>query len=103
MRSILFFSYIFSLFSLFSLGCGTVGKAFDEKLVDQIRLGSSKKEDIQRIFGKPFRTGKENGQDVWIYEHNIYSVVGPGSSKDLIIVFDDQGSVLNHQILSSSP
>ena len=87
----------------FTVGCGTVGKAFDEKRVTQIQIGSTKKEDIRKFFGKPFRTGIENGREVWIYEHNTYSAFGAGSSKDLIVVFDDQGAVLSHQIMSSLP
>lgn len=103
MRFILRFTYVLLIFFGFSLGCGTVGISFDEKYVNQIQIGKTKKEDILGLFGKPFRTGIENGRVVWIYEYNNYSAFGPGSSRDLIVVFDDQGIVRTHQVLSSLP
>ena len=103
MRSILdVFCVLMMLFG-FVMGCGTVGTPFDEKRVTQIQTGTTKKEDIRKLFGKPFRTGIENGRVVWIYEYNAYSALGAGSYKDLIVVFDDRGTVHSHQILSSTP
>ena len=102
MKLIMSFAFVTAVFG-FLVGCGTVGSPFDEKNVHQIQSGSTKKEDIQKLFGKAFRTGVENGREVWIYEHNTYSTFRPGFSKDLIVVFDDQGIVYSYQIMSTVP
>ena len=101
MKSIMNFAWIVTTLFGFSVGCGTMGVNFEEKRVAQIQTGSTKKEDIRKLFGKPFRTGIENGREVWIYEHSAYSKLGPDSSKDLIVVFDYQGKVYSYQVMSS--
>ena len=42
--------YIVIMLFGFNIGCGTVGADFNEKRVAQIQTGSSKKEDIQKLF-----------------------------------------------------
>ena len=82
--------------------CASVGTPFDESKVSEIKIGETSKKEIEIFFGKPFRTGIENGRDVWIYEYNTYSSFGKESSKDLIVVFDKQNRVLSRQIMRNS-
>ena len=83
--------------------CGSVGTPFKKTEVAKIKSGVTSKNYIRRTFGKPFRTGIENGREVWVYEYNVYSAFGQTTLRDLLIVFDDKGNVFSHQVMSSSP
>lgn len=86
-------------------GCGTVGKNFEAPRAGTIANEVTTQADIKKLYGKPFRTGLENGDTIWIYEFSTYRahrVLGKDTSKDLIIVFDEKGIVKSHQFTSSN-
>ena len=82
-------------------GCGTVGKDFNAPKAKNIVNGISTQEDIKMIFGKPFKTGVQNGKPIWVYEHNYYHLISDNASKNLIIVFNPNGVVQSHQFMTS--
>ena len=84
-------------------GCGTVGGSFYESKFKNIVNGITTQAEIKLIFGKPFKTGIQNGQPVWAYEHNRYNLISKSISKDLIIVFGPNGVVQSHQFMTSEP
>ncbi|MEK9628248.1 MAG: outer membrane protein assembly factor BamE [Nitrospinota bacterium] len=84
-------------------GCGTAGKDFDESLYTKIVKGTTTQKEIQAMFGPPFKKGIQNGLPVWTYEYNHYKSIGPNTHKDMIIVFDKNGVVQSHQLMSNSP
>ena len=84
-------------------GCGTVGKNFNEFKTANITSGVTTQAEIEIMFGKPFKTGLQNGQPVWIYEHNRYYLINDNTSKDLVIVFGPSGVVQSHQFMTSEP
>ena len=84
-------------------GCGTAGKSFDTSKVESIVNGTSTRSDIKKIFGEPFKTGIQNGQPIWVYEDNHYSIIREETSKDLIIIFRPDGIVQSYQFMSSKP
>ena len=84
-------------------GCGTVGKNFNESKTANIANGITTQAEIKIMFGKPFKTGIQNGQPVWIYEHNRYHLIDSNVSKDLVIVFGQNGIVESHQLMTSGP
>ena len=85
-------------------GCGgTVGGRFDASKVDNIINGTTTQAEIKNIFGKPFKTGIQNGKPIWVYEHNRYNLLRNETSKDLIIVFGPSGLVQSHQFMSNEP
>ena len=84
-------------------GCGTAGKSFDTSKVESIVNGTSTRSDIKKIFGEPFKTGIQNGQPIWVYEENHYSIIREETSKDLIIIFSPDGMVQSYQFMSSKP
>ena len=86
---------------LFLAGCGVMGTDFDASKVQSINVGTTTKADIKSMFGKPFKTGIQNGHPVWVYERSRYSAVGSGSSKSLIVEFDDNDVVRKYQIMSN--
>ena len=84
-------------------GCGTAGKNFYTSKINSITNGVTTQAEIKIMFGKPFKTGIQNGQPVWIYEHSRYNLINSGLSKDLIIVFGPHGVVQSHQFMTSEP
>ena len=84
-------------------GCGNVGKDFNTSKVESIVNGTTTQSDIKKLLGKPFKTGVQNGQLIWVYENNNYYIIGKDTSKDLIITFDPAGIVKSYQLMSSDP
>ena len=97
----IFFTGIF--LAIFWFGCGSVGKNFDESLYTKIAKGTTNKKDIQAMFGDPFKKGIQNGSPVWTYEYNYVNAFGTDIIKDMIIVFDKNGLVKSHQLMTNSP
>jgi len=85
-------------------GCGgTVGKKFNASKIENITNGTTTQTEIKNMFGKPFKTGIQNGKPVWVYEDNRYHLLRNETSKDLIIVFGPRGVVQSHQFMSNEP
>lgn len=84
-------------------GCGTAGKSFNTSKIGSIVNGTTTRSDIKKIFGEPFKTGIQNGQPIWVYEDNHYSIIREETSKDLIIIFSPDGIVQSYQFMSSKP
>ena len=88
---------------LISNGCGASGKSFNTSKVESIVNGVTTRSDIEKMFGEPFKTGIQNGQPIWVYEDNHYSIIREETSKDLIIIFRPDGIVQSYQFMSSKP
>ena len=78
-------------------------KNFNESKIENIANGITTQTEIGKMFGKPFKTGIQNGQPIWVYEHNSYHLVIGETSKDLVVIFDPNGVVQSHQFMSSEP
>jgi len=83
--------------------CGTVGKNFDEALYVNIVKGTTNQKEIQAMFGAPFKKGIQNGLPVWTYEYNYVNSFGTDIVKDMIIVFEKNGVVKSHQLMTNTP
>ena len=86
----------------FWYGCGSVGKNFNETLYTKIVKGTTTKKDIETMFGSPFKKGIQNGYLVWTYEYNYVNSFSSDIIKDMIIVFDKNGLVKSHQLMTNS-
>lgn len=84
-------------------GCGSIGKDFDISQVKNISQGTTTKQEIQNMFGEPFRTGIQNGYPVWVYEKSTYNALGKDTTKSLIVEFDENDVVRRYQVLSNEP
>ncbi len=82
-----------ALLALSLAGCFSVGRNFTSGPVRKIEKGVSTKEDVQKLFGEPFRTGLDDGYDSWTYVYNRWSPFSQTRSKDLYIVFNKDGTV----------
>lgn len=74
-------------------GCATVGQDFATHNVDQIRLGETTRAEIQEMFGEPWRTGLKDGKRTWTYGKYRWSAIGEAQTTDLVVTFDDDGTV----------
>ena len=96
-------SIVAIILALFLSGCGTVGKDFDESLYANIVKGTTTHKEVQAMFGPPFKKGIQNGYPVWTYEYNYVNSLGSDIIKDMIIVFEKNGVVKSHQLMTNTP
>ncbi len=81
--------------------CITVGRNFPSEKVTGILIGTSTKEDIRSMFGKPYQYGLEDGRETWTYvwiRHGVKS-----ASKELHLKFLDNGVVSSYSFSGSNP
>ena len=91
------------ILAIFFSGCATVGKNFDESLYANIAKGTTTHKEIETMFGPPFKKGIQNGYPVWTYEYNYVNTLGSDIIKDMIIVFEKNGVVKSHQLMTNTP
>jgi hypothetical protein len=77
-------------------GCATVGREFPAGRIMEIQIGKTTINDIQAIFGPPWRVGNENGAKTWSYGRYLYRLFGDPSTQDLIVRFDSSGIVRSY-------
>ncbi len=102
----LFLSFGFLVASLTVFGCGTSGKEFNSSLFDSIKNGHTTQPEVESMLGSPFKKGFQNGDEIWIYEHNKYKafrMFGEDTSKDMVIIFDEDKVVKTHVFMTSQP
>lgn len=83
-------------------GCITAGKEFNYHMVPQIQLNQTTRAQIEQMFGPPWRTGVEDGKQTWSYGSYKYGV-GETQSRDLVVRFDKNGTVVSYTFNSSYP
>lgn len=82
-------------------GCFTVGQEFAGSRVPEIKIGQTTKQNVTDIFGRPWRTGLEDGKTTWTYGIYKYSLFGEGDTQDLLIRFDNNGVVRSYTFSST--
>lgn len=82
--------------TLFVAGCATVGKDFATHSVDQIQIGETTRSDIETMFGEPWRTGIEDGKRTWTYGKYRWSAFGDAETTDLVVRFNNDGTVSSY-------
>ncbi|MGH7820294.1 MAG: outer membrane protein assembly factor BamE domain-containing protein [Candidatus Binatia bacterium] len=80
-------------FMLTGSACFTVGENFSARPVRRIEKGITTKDEVEKLFGEPFRTGLDDGYESWTYVYNRWSLFSATRSKDLYIVFNRDGTV----------
>ncbi len=84
-RSLHFFLAILLL--ALTVGCGSMGRNFDDTHVVDIKNNATTKAEILEWFGLPFKEGVENDYVMWTYQIDKY-MAGHTHSKDLVLLFD---------------
>jgi len=77
-------------------GCVTLGGPFNTARVPSIAVGKTTQDDVEKIFGLPYRTGIEDGDTTWTYLDYHLRLFGPQSTKDLYIRFNPDGTVKSY-------
>ncbi len=101
-KRLLFFGFL--VVGLTTFGCGTSGKDFNASLFDSINNGNTTKEEVESMFGRPFKKGFQNGNEIWIYEYNKYKafkILGEDSTKDMVVIFDENKVVKTHLMMNN--
>jgi len=83
--------------------CMTVGEDFAVGNVSHITVGKTTKKDVQSMFGEPWRTGLEDGEQTWTYGYYKYNLVGASQTRDLVIRYDKSGTVRSYSFNSTYP
>ncbi|WP_292256999.1 outer membrane protein assembly factor BamE [Marinospirillum sp.] len=84
------------LLSVAMVGCATVGQPYAEHKVPEIKVGETTRAQIQQMFGNPWRTGSESGQQTWTYGHYRYSAFSDAQTSDLVVRFNEQNRVASY-------
>ena len=77
-------------------GCASVGKDFATHKVDQITIGETTRNDVEAMFGEPWRTGMEDGKPTWTYGKYYWSAFGEAETTDLVVRFNQDGTVSSY-------
>lgn len=77
-------------------GCATVGQDFATHNVEEIKIGETTRDDIQEMFGDPWRTGVEDGKRTWSYGKYRYSLFDDAETTDLVVRFNEDGTVSSY-------
>ena len=93
---------VFSLILLLA-GCVSTGSDFGVSGVKRIKSKSTTRSQIQEMFGLPYMTGLDNGNETWIYNYNRPDMGGRTQTKNLYIVFDKEGVVTSYTFSTSFP
>ena len=86
---------------LFASSCATVGRKFPVEPVSRITIGETTMQDVNAIFGEPWRTGLEDGRKTWTYGYYKYRLLGETTTRDLVIRFDPNNFVYSYTFNTS--
>jgi hypothetical protein len=93
--------FLFLLCGVSSLaGCLTVGQEFSPD-VRWIEKGKTRREEIDKRIGEPWRTGYDSGLYTYTYGFYRYSVFRPTRTRDLVVRFFQNGTVESYSFSSS--
>ncbi len=79
--------------TLILAGCGSSGKNFPAVHISEIKNGVTTQSQILDWFGIAFKEGMRDGEAMWTYQFDTYSVVSQSKSKELVILFG-QGNIV---------
>ena len=84
-------------------GCLTVGREFPTSEIGHLQIGKTTRDDVQRMFGEPWRSGIEDGRRTWTYGHYRYKLFGTTETRDLVVRFDPNGVVASYTYNEAPP
>ena len=84
------------LLAIVITACATIGHEFPVERVSDIQLQRTTQAEIRSIFGEPWRVGIEDGQPTWTYAKYRYKLFGQPSTQDLVVRFDERGTVVSY-------
>ena len=94
---------VLSVLSVAAAACVSVGKPFPVEQVPNIQIGRHTPADIEKMFGKPWRTGMEDGETTWQYGDYKRGLFGSTKTRDLVVRFAPNGVVSSYSFNSDQP
>jgi hypothetical protein len=94
---------VVSMLSVVAAACVSVGKPFPVEQVPNIQIGRHTPADIEKMFGKPWRTGMEDGETTWQYGDYKRGLFGSTKTRDLVVRFAPNGVVSSYSFNSDQP
>lgn len=95
-----YFPLIILLSSFILSSCFTVGRPFSSQ-VNWINQNKTTRQEIEKAFGPPIRTGFDSGLQTYSYGYYKYSAFGESQTKDLTIRFNSNNTVNSYTFSSS--
>lgn len=89
--------------AVLAAGCFSVGTPFATHEVGRIQVGATTRAQVERQFGTPWRTGREDGDETWTYGRYVYALLAPARTADLTIRFDRNGVVRSYTFSTTNP
>lgn len=82
-------------------GCMTLGRSFDVAKVKAIEIGKTTEADLKALFGEPYRTGIDDGDETATWMHYRLSLFGDQRTRDLYVRFQRDGKVKTYSFNSN--
>lgn len=89
--------------ALATAGCVTIGRQFPTDHIADIKIGKTTQTEISAAYGKPYRTGIEDGDTTWTYLRYHLTALGGETTDDLYIRFNADGSVKSYAFNTNAP
>ena len=81
---------------LATAGCVSVGRPFPTDRIKDIKLGKTTRADLTAAYGRPYRTGVEDGDETWTYVNERLALFGEQTTEDLYVRFNADGTVKSY-------
>ncbi|HEX4049014.1 MAG TPA: outer membrane protein assembly factor BamE [Elusimicrobiota bacterium] len=88
---------------LATAGCVTIGRQFPTGHIADIKIGKTTQAEISAAYGKPYRTGIEDGDATWTYLRYHFTALGGQTTDDLYVRFNADGSVKSYAFNTNAP
>jgi outer membrane protein assembly factor BamE (lipoprotein component of BamABCDE complex) len=104
-------------------GCASTGggnevlrNETEQGVQSKLKEGKSTKQDVRKLFGSPLKTSfTDSGLEIWTYEFknisadavayipivNMFGATASGTKKELVVLFDRQGTVTRFSMAES--
>ncbi len=87
----------------FSLACFHVGREFPTEPIAKLEIGSTTRDQVREIFGPPWRTGIEDGDETYTYGRYRYALFSQPRASDLVLRFDERGLLRSYTYNTTEP
>jgi len=88
--------FIFLMLILLFSGCIRLGRPFPIDPVRQLEIGKTHKDDALTMFGTPWKTGVEDGDETWTYGCYQYTLFGKSKNSGLVLRFNEMDTLISY-------
>ena len=85
-----------SLDSIGDFGAYETGTAISQEQLSSAIAGTSKRQEISKLYGQPNRKDQVGVKEIWYYDYNKIRTVGSNISEATVFEFDKKGILIQH-------